>query len=365
MEARLACTLFVCLFVILYLYPVAWGPKGHGSGLAERLLSIEQLPLPKRATAERRTIRPGTSISPLAHGETKGTAGIYLRAQEAPDVHYILTAAHVLTPEAFPTNLHNPFEESVKNIPKTEIASHGKLDTLALLSNCVNVGGDAFDEQIAQNFVSLYRAGVGRSVTGRIGVDEQGWREDWALIELDKPWETTNGQWWDEGMLRLIVRSLGATDQFQPVFTSCEDPTANGLTWIKDGATTALTTGTCSGEAVELFLQGTALPVDQMSIEAGDVHPANPVSAKLLVFLQTGSVAFAAGGDSGSAVITLSADLQSLVFGGMVTSRFTPQFRGMDTMVLVAPQSAIFQQIKRNTSLNFEPSPSPPPHAHE
>ena len=23
---------FVCLFVFLYLYPVAWGPKGHGSG---------------------------------------------------------------------------------------------------------------------------------------------------------------------------------------------------------------------------------------------------------------------------------------------------------------------------------------------
>ena len=22
----------VCLFVILYIYPVAWGPKGHGSG---------------------------------------------------------------------------------------------------------------------------------------------------------------------------------------------------------------------------------------------------------------------------------------------------------------------------------------------
>ena len=38
-------------------------------------------------------------------------------------------------------------------------------------------------------------------------------------------------------MLKLIVKSLGATDQFQSVFTSCEDPIANGLTWIKDGAT--------------------------------------------------------------------------------------------------------------------------------
>ena len=25
-------TSYVGLFVILYLYPVAWGPKGHGSG---------------------------------------------------------------------------------------------------------------------------------------------------------------------------------------------------------------------------------------------------------------------------------------------------------------------------------------------
>ena len=190
-----------------------------------------------------------------------------------------MTAAHILLPETFPADLHNPFEDSVQSIPETEIVSPGKLDTLAPLPNCVYVRGNSFDERIAQNFVNSYSAGVGRSVLGRIGVDEQGRREDWALIELDKPWEATNEQRWDEGMLKLIVKSLGATDQFQSVFTSCEGPTANGLTWIKEGATTALTTGTCSGEAVELFLQGTALPA---------VHPANAVSAKQLVFLQTG-----------------------------------------------------------------------------
>ena len=107
-----------------------------GVQLVERLLSIEQLPLPKRATTDRRTILPGTSFSALAHGEMKGTAGIHLRAQGSPDVHYILTTAHVLIPETFPADLHNPFGDSVQSIPKTKIVSPGKLDTLALLSNC-------------------------------------------------------------------------------------------------------------------------------------------------------------------------------------------------------------------------------------
>ena len=67
------------------------------------------------------------------------------------------------------------------------------------------------------------------------------------------------------------MKPLGAMDQFQPVSTSCEDPTANGLSWIKDGATTVLTTETCSAK---VSLQGTALPVEPTGLTAGDVHPA-------------------------------------------------------------------------------------------
>ena len=179
------------------------------------------------------------------------------------------TAAHVLIAEMFPPDLHNPFEDSVQSIPKTVIDSPGKLDALRSLPNCVNVRGDSFDERSAQNFVDLYSAGVGRSVLGQHGVDEQGWRENWALIELDKPCEATNEQRLDEGMLRLTAKSLGATDQLQSVFTACEVPIANGLTWIKGEATTALTIETCSGKALELFLQEIALPVEPASLTAG------------------------------------------------------------------------------------------------
>lgn len=125
-----------------------------GVQLVEMLLRIKKLPLPKRAQADRRTIRPGTSIGALAHGETKETAGIYLRAQDFPGVHYNLTTTHVLLPETFPADLHKPLADSVQNTPKIEIVSLGKLDILAFLSNSVNVRGDSFDERIAQDFIN-------------------------------------------------------------------------------------------------------------------------------------------------------------------------------------------------------------------
>ncbi|KAF8247876.1 hypothetical protein K440DRAFT_643495 [Wilcoxina mikolae CBS 423.85] len=156
-------------------------------------------------------------------------------------------------------------------------------------------------------FRALYRIGssvtheIRRTISGQIGIDKEGWREDWALVEIDKPWNTLNQQRWDTLLLQLMATSLGAMKDFSPLLTACEDPKGDGLTWFKDGR-----------------------------------------------------VPFAKGGDSGAAVTTLSHDRQSLVFGGTVASMFVVDAKTSENLVFVIPQSAIFRQIHDKTGLNLQ-----------
>ena len=84
-----------------------------------------------------------------------------------------------------------------------------------------------------------------------------------------------------------------------------EDPGNNGLLWAKDGAATGWTMGSCSGILAELFLKGTTLPVED-GADPYDVHPGNLCRAKVLVFTSARGTPFAAGGDSGAGVFTLT-----------------------------------------------------------
>ena len=119
---------------------------------------------------------------------------------------------------------------------------------------------------------------------GRIGVDRDGLREDWALVNVTPERRGQNGSWCDVGELELSAELVGGPDQrgaFGGGVLGVKDPGQNGLIWAKDEATTGWTVGSCNGILAEIFLKCTTQEVLE---DAGpeDVHRGNVCMGKAL-----------------------------------------------------------------------------------
>lgn len=186
---------------------------------------------------------------------------------------------------------------------------------------------------------------------GQLGVDEEGYREDWALIKLRDGFVGKNGTWWEKrflGKLRIQWKLVRPETEFTGKVVSFEDPAlGTSDVWFKDGATTGWTAGTLISTEVHLFLKGTTFGIT----ESEGIHPANIERAKVHTIKEMRGGTFATGGDSGSGVFKLTQDGRDFVFGAMVLSSFTLLVRSSLTMGV--PATRVLAQVSKATGVEW------------
>jgi hypothetical protein len=327
---------------------------GHkGLDLRERMMWLDTFGRPMRAPTIPGNILHGTSIGVATGPESKGTAAVYLEPTESAGGFvaghkYLLTAAHVVLPMSFPERLDFPIDDTI--VRPTPITTPGRLDIELSIRRIEEY---IFrDPTAAQRLVEAASTPCGMVSTGRIGVDEQGWREDWALISLEKEYEGDNGVFWDLEAFQSIAgdNQKISGDVFKVEVESGEDLDAGRL-WYKDGAMTGWSAGQVNRQELDLFLKGTALPI-ALDYEEQGVHPENVVRAKVMLLEPVKGLSMAQGGDSGAAIFALTKDGKGMVWGGMVVSVYRPE-HGQE-LVMAVSQSRILEQVKAMTGVNWK-----------
>ena len=98
-----------------------------------------------------------------------------------------------------------------------------------------------------------------------MGVDEEEYREDWALIELRDGFVGKNGTWWDKYILEMIHSELVQPGtNFSGKVVGVEDPVlGTSDVWFKDGASTGWMVGTLISTEVHLFLPGATFGITE------------------------------------------------------------------------------------------------------
>jgi hypothetical protein len=120
----------------------------------------------------------------------------------------------------------------------------------------------SIDEEELDFLLERWNQECGRVEFGRIGVNKNGWRDDWTLVRLDDQWKGLNGSWFFSDELSAVVH---ITERPNNAFTGAcgvldvADAMAGDICY-KDGATTGSTAGRVDPIIAELFEKGTANP---------------------------------------------------------------------------------------------------------
>ncbi|KAI5797891.1 hypothetical protein DFH27DRAFT_93569 [Peziza echinospora] len=296
----------------------------------------------------------GQSIGLKEGPEGKGSAGVILTPVEDTSVflkgkQYLLTAGHVLNIPTIRNGIWKPLNSS-----EAIVVTPGKLDIARELLYLEEE--KELDSPHARDVLRAANTTCGLVMAGRIGADDQGWREDWGLIELAQTHHGRNGALNPETLSQLHelteAEGIEVQDDFDGRVTGITDLENGYWPCVKYGATTGWTTARVSGESVELFLKGTAVPISGEDLDT--VHPTNIVRAKvLLASREAGGIPAAGAGDSGAPIFTIDGDCSGFQFGGMLVSIFKPTKQEDPGMFMIIPQSRIFTQIAAQTGVKW------------
>lgn len=181
----------------------------------------------------------GQSIS-LTGSESRASAGAFLTADNNDEM-YALTAGH-----------------AVSDPDETRVVTPGLIDILSKLAKMY----PSYPKQDQTKFlVERSSQECGRVESRFMGVNEDGWRSDWALVRLSEPWKTSNGNWFDRDQLEAICIANKAL--FPEGFTGSEemmieyDPQAH-QTCVKNGASTGSTFGIVGQTEAHQFVKRSA-----------------------------------------------------------------------------------------------------------
>jgi len=209
-----------------------------GSGIPGQLVERKSELLnitSERVQADRAPLKVGSSIGALGV-ENRGTVGLYLKSSCGKRV---LTCAHVTSPPLPDLDhLDNPLPPYV--FPKGgSITSPGRLDCIVKMRTLLK-GNDAdTPHKLLPWFLATERI-CGTVQCRMLGVDELGYREDWALIELQDGFVGVNGIWWEGNewqLERLAFEGQPASAEFRGRVVAATDPYLGAYdTWFKDGA---------------------------------------------------------------------------------------------------------------------------------
>jgi len=286
-------------------------------------------------------IRVGSSIGTAA-GENRGTAGVYLKSSIGVR---LLTAAHVASLPLLSFPLTVPRSQCI--LPSGgAITSPSRLDCIVRVKELLSDPDSDTHQELAPWLAAATRV-CGTVQCGRLGVDEEDYREDWALIELQDRFVGKNGIWWWEDILETIIGVQPGT-KFTGKVVGVEDPVlGTSEVWFKDGASTDWTEGTLISTEVHLFFPGATFGIT----ESPGVHPTKIERGKVHMIVGTRGGTFATAGDSGSGVFKITQDGRDFVFAGMVLSEFTPM-RG-PTLTMVAPATRVLAQVAKATGVEW------------
>lgn len=103
---------------------------------------------------------------------------------------------------------------SVSRIPFT---SHpAEILTLFGCSMAQGSTADSKKQISSRNYINAYNQETGSVVCGRIGSDAEGYRVDWALINVQDACQGINGVWWEfETMEDMALKGRGSLGSWQ------------------------------------------------------------------------------------------------------------------------------------------------------
>jgi len=300
-----------------------------------------------RTDAEKVPLKVGSSIG-TQECEDRGTAGLYLKSSYGKRV---LTCAHVASPPLCDLDhLLDPLPSYV--LPKGgSITSPGRLDCIIKMKTLLELNCADLPNELLPWLVAAERI-CGTVHCGRLGADDLGYREDWALIELQDGFVGVNGIWWEVNQWERYRRAFGVkpgSAAFRGSVVAAADPSlgANDI-WYKDGASSGWTAARLVSIDVELFIRGSVMGVT----DPASIHPVNIIKSKVFMMAGLGDEAFATRGDSGSGIFKVTDDGQDVVFGGMVVSEFKPIIG--ESLTMVVPATRLLAQVAKETGVTWE-----------
>jgi hypothetical protein len=172
------------------------------------------------------------------------------------------------------------------------------------------------DPTILESLLSHWETNrIGELCTGNIGVDNQGFREDWALLDVTGQ-KGRNGEWLDADVLEeLLVENWAVSVPATREIVGSREP-KDGEVAIMSGATSFYTVGQvqCKRKTMGYYKRtATGAPIDG-SEDMNEVD----VCLHYQIWPIMGKERGAGPGDSGSAVFVAEKD--GLAFAGMVVS---------------------------------------------
>jgi hypothetical protein len=268
----------------------------------------------------------GQSISVLGE-DSKCSVAVFL-SPEGPIENdtFALAAYHVLP---------------MKTADGPRVMTPAGLDVVSCSMRVLN--GRSIDEEKLDFLLERWNQECGRVEYGRIGVNKNGWRDDWTLVRLYDQWKGLNGSWVFSDELSDLVH---ITERRNNAFTGgcgvldVADAMTGDICY-KDGASTGATAGRVDPIIPEYFEKGTA---NQAS---GQDSPAKVDRCTLLRIEEVGENRFCDSGDSGSGVFTPDFDKDSWNWVGQLVSR-GPNFG------LMVPATEIMRSIQEVTGMNWK-----------
>jgi len=285
-------------------------------------------------------------IVPLCHGsnisvtasEERSSLGVFLAPEDNPRLCHLLTARHALgaTPAV-----------------GTSFQTVSSLDVLRELARAVRpLGGNPQEqEERCAAVFSRIQQSVAILVAEAIGVDANGWREDWALARVAQGFVGSNGDW-DAHCLQ--------SEEIQ-ILLETEAPVDRGLllghaqvgdTVLKIGASTGTTRGVVNGTNLFTYYKRLVSPTSIATAAITDTHQDITIDyATFVVIFKDNSTfwqqSFSASGDCGGGVYKFVGGQCTLV--GMLVGLDCAHGGGFEDVGLMVPQEELLAQMEKKT----------------
>jgi len=115
----------------------------------------------------------------------------------------MLTAAHVVRKLSIPENLMLPVNDLSAEMSK--IISPGRLDLMKTTHSQLRLFNQGRVSKSALSRALTEADLVGDVQDCALGVDQEGYREDWALVNINEEFLGKNNQWWDMETLERLL----------------------------------------------------------------------------------------------------------------------------------------------------------------
>lgn len=300
----------------------------------------------------------GASIGTTSCEPDRGTIGLFIQPENEKDdeseIHF-LACAHCAYSSTPNWNLDKPNAEATPPTP-FPLVSPGSLDLAKKLHDELFQPAGPRRQEVEQ-LLSLHGRVCGWVEVLRLGVDEDGNRQDWALVKVAPDFSVDSGICWQSLELKELLTAHGEQvpttfkgDIVQVVQVE-KGPNGKEHLWLKSGSTTGWSAGTLMSKEAKLFLdKGTTIGLDDErteEVEADYIHAANVVTAKVCVFVMACD-----GGDSGCEVVRVVGD--GFALGAMALSKFDYASKSGRVLMLAVEVPTLMGQVKAVTGKGWK-----------